>query len=106
MKLYDLPPAIQLLALRRQKEAGNPENAQLYLLTKKCDGGFDWHDTPEGVHFWTKIFHGDFRHYFRKYDIDSIIDKTLKEAQLVLSEHSEDELRRALKVVLVDNLIA
>lgn len=104
MNIFELPNQLRGLALRRQEEAGNTANEALAIVTKKKDGGFDWHDTPEGVAFWKKVHEGDFQIYFKKYDIDGIIHDVLKEAQIALSEHTEEELRRALKKVLTDKI--
>lgn len=105
MKISELPSQLCNLALRRQEEAGNIRCVDTEIIAKKKDGGFDWHETPEGVSFWTKIHQGDYTTYFKRYDIDMLVDETVREVQIILSEHSEDELRRALKKVLTDNLI-
>ena len=68
MKIKDLPEKIKLLALQRQKDAGNSPNENLSLDVFKVNGNFDWIETPEGNAFWEIIYaDGDLREFKKKY---------------------------------------
>ena len=78
--IKDLPEKIKLLALQRQKDAGNIPNENLYVDAFKVNGNFDWNETPEGNEFW-EIIHseGDLREFKKRYGnkgegVDAIIN--------------------------------
>jgi hypothetical protein len=80
MIIKDLPKKIKLLALQRQKDAGNIPNENLSVDAFKVNGNFDWIETPEGNNFWEIIYaDGDLRDFKKLYGnkgegVDAIIN--------------------------------
>lgn len=80
IKIQDLPEKIKLLALQRQKDAGNIPNENLFIDAFKENGNFDWFETPEGNEFWEIISaEGDLRQFKKRYGnkgegVDAIIN--------------------------------
>jgi hypothetical protein len=74
---------IQTLYELRQQEAGNKPNFHIVNVNLSADigeGGFHWHETPEGADFWQFIFvnvlHGvETSAYYDRESIESIYIK-------------------------------
>lgn len=106
MKIYELPSEIQARIFQLQTEAGNKPSAFCSLQDKPEDGGFPWHLSSEGFHFWNSIYKGYYKVFYEtyanpepfnwngdKYDfVSCIIAHIMKTLPITLSEHSYDDM--------------
>ena len=85
MKIKDLPQPIKELVLKRQVEQGNEPNEELYLISGKKRGNFDWIETIEEDDFWNKIDLGNFKPFYDLYpqNVDTSVTPKEKAKELV-----------------------
>lgn len=58
--IKDLPPEYKELALKYQREAGNPMDENIPIDAAVSDGGFYWSDKTGGFDLWSGINKGQY----------------------------------------------
>lgn len=113
MKINELPLEIQNRVLTLQLEAGNLPNTDLDLKNRKDEQNFNWHESDENFHFWSKIWQGDFTGFYQKYGYeypdprlrfqgklkDTITD-IIRDCPFTMSEHNWETLAEIMSIHL------
>lgn len=109
MKIKDLPKDIQHRVFELQIAAGNKPNAEIDLVSKKHEGNFDWHASPEDWRFWMNINAGTYSEFNSlhpdgvkdpRLNISDVATAVLKNCPIVLSDHSYDDMHAHIVTVL------